>query len=212
MKGKCAMISHELKCAFIHIPKTGGSSMELILDSYSIEKYFDSEMHPFPHFKQVGLVKHQLVDSSDVGLGIADMLTTKFEEYFKFSIVRKPWDRIASLFHFRKERTQLSPEVTFECYLKNLSEFEKLYSHWVRPQIDWLLLDGKVAVDYIGRFEDLEKSWITISKKLRINYQPLPWLKKTKRVKDYREYYNDELRDIVGKWFERDIFWFDYKF
>ena len=72
------MILHKEKILFIHIPRTGGSS---------VEKYFsfsgDSNLKKIDTAQHVTLKEY--CDSYE-----------NLDEYYKFSIVRNPWDRLVS--------------------------------------------------------------------------------------------------------------------
>jgi len=69
------MIFHRYKCVFIHIPRTGGTSIEA-----SFEKEDRSgERHIFAH-----------------------EIPSLPADHFKFSFVRDPWDRMLSYYRWRK--------------------------------------------------------------------------------------------------------------
>ena len=85
------MISHKHKCVFIHIPKTGGMSMEQML-GVDVLKF---------HQHSRSLVKH--------GTPFNEYYKKYFNQdlgYFKFTIVRNPWDRAVSSFYHEKKMNQ----------------------------------------------------------------------------------------------------------
>ena len=69
------MISHQYKCIFIHIPKTGGTSIENVL-SQDKSKGSDHRL------------LHEYSNCSD------------FDSYFKFAVVRNTYDRIWSIYRY----------------------------------------------------------------------------------------------------------------
>ena len=71
------MVSHEFKCIFIHIPKTGGTSVETL---------FGNEKHN--HDKRERIIEK-------IGM-------PSWKSYLKFSIVRNPWDRMVSAYSYVK--------------------------------------------------------------------------------------------------------------
>ena len=80
------------------------------------------------------------------------------------------------------------------------------------PQIEWLTdPSGKILVDFIGKFENLETDFKYICKKININEVKLPHKNKTIR-KNYREYYNENTKNIIADWYKKDIDYFKYKF
>ena len=91
---------------------------------------------------------------------------------------------------------------------------------WRRPQVDFIYNDGIKLVDHIGRFETLEQDYHYIANKLNLDEDVSIWKhhrelrhdNKSKRLDDFRLYYDKESRDIVRWWFMRDIKDFDYRF
>ena len=84
------MISHKHKFIFIHINKTGGSSLE-----HALKKYCEN----FSNRK----FKHQcLFDKLENNPPLISQCKHLLEEYFKFTIVRNPWDKELSDYFFNK--------------------------------------------------------------------------------------------------------------
>lgn len=78
-------------------------------------------------------------------------------------------------------------------------------------QTDWLVdNNGKLCMDFIGRYENLKGDFEILCELLGPKYV-LPHLNETKHV-DYQSYYDSETRDIVANWHRRDIELFGYKF
>jgi hypothetical protein len=81
-----------------------------------------------------------------------------------------------------------------------------------RYQLDWFVdPNGNVLLDFIGRFETIDKDWETISQKLGIA-APLPRLNANPRDKHYSEYYSKETQKMVADRFAVDIEYFGYQF
>ena len=80
-----------------------------------------------------------------------------------------------------------------------------------QPQVEWLKDDeGEVSIDFAARFESLAEDFRVIAERIGIDAE-LPHLNATRRA-GFREYYDDESRDIVGHWFREDIEVFGYTF
>jgi hypothetical protein len=82
------MISHEHKFIFVHVPKTGGTSIESLLDLSGAKHNTARQYRNF--FPDV------------------------WKRYFSFAFVRNPWDRVLSFYMFRKQVRQLGPEGTLK--------------------------------------------------------------------------------------------------
>src|SRR5210317_395235 len=83
--------SHKYKLIYFHIPKCAGVSVRRAIG-------IDKSTHPFPH-KNVS-----------TALAIDVRYTTNddiYNSYYKFSIVRNPFERMVSLYSFRKKQGDL---------------------------------------------------------------------------------------------------------
>ncbi len=203
------MISHKYACIFVEVPKTGSTSIRSIIGSPAKPHLNIKETREkfISEYKQ----KHTNIINRFFKNRAAK---SKWEEYFKFGFVRNPWDRVVSLY-LRKEGIQMAGKMNFDEFvhwIQNSSD-TSIHPSKHKNQLDWFLdTNGKLAVDYIGKFETLDEDWRVISKKLGIE-QPLPHANKNpKKKKHYTEYYNHELRDIIADKFRIDIEYFDYKF
>ena len=139
-----------------------------------------------------------------------DMSDEKINNYFTFTFVRNPFDRLVSAFnhivlHNRGE------DITFEDFVKNgLSENN---THW-RPQSDYVEMDGYQIVDFIGQYENLQEDWRYVADKIGVS-NTLPmirWNNWPPVVSDYREHYTDELVDIASEYYKKDLELFDYEY
>lgn len=70
---------------------------------------------------------------------------------------------------------------------------------------------GKLIVDYVGRFETLEKDLSVICDKIGIEPIKIPDKNKSNH-KDYKSYYNNRTMELVGHHHEEDIKLIGYNF
>jgi hypothetical protein len=147
------------------------------------------------------------------------------QNYFKFTFVRNPWDRLVSAFFFLQKggmtednRTwaaeNLSAYTGFEDFVRRgVNRAEILsYLHF-RPQCDFVCLQGtQPCMDFIGRYETLETDFAFICQKLNVQKQLSEANRNPSRAKDYREYYTQETRQIVSQVYANDIRAFGYTF
>lgn len=217
------MISYEHKCIFIHIPRTGGTSIEDLIwpdrHSWNAQQralfLLWSELKPIskePHF---GL-RHLF--AKDIKKEVDDKVFTKF---WKFTIVRNPWDKIVSQYLFIR-RTLFLPKNSklrkfiglkktddLKAYLSLIQD--KLYPQWVPQWRFFIDGEGKCLVNTIYRFEDFKKTAKDILGKLGIRKNIIPHINKTERT-HYHDYYDDESREIVAKIYAKDIELLGYQF
>lgn len=69
--------------------------------------------------------------------------------------------------------------------------------------------NGNIAVDFMGRFENINDDFRIIKNKIGITNTKLKHLNKFEH-RDYREYYSDNDIEKVYKMYERDINYFNY--
>ena len=142
-----------------------------------------------------------------------------FHSYFKFSLVRNPWARAVSYFHFKKHRKRLAHDMTFGEFCNILSNGNdssrindvNFFLHG-RSALDFLCDEtGNSTMDFIGTLENFQVDFDFICNKIGIPQKQLPHTFKTKH-KHYTEYYDDETKELVAEKYKKDIEYFDYKF
>ena len=134
-------------------------------------------------------------------------LGDEWDNYFKWTIVRNPWDRFVSLYSFRK-RTD-----GYEFMVKQPPSFREWllhHHHHTVTQVRWLTLDGEIPLDFIGRFENLEEDFAHVAE--QIGYKrKLPHINVSKHD-HYVEYYDSDTIDLVRTHCKDDIDTFGYRF
>lgn len=212
------MLSHKFKFIFYHNPRTGGTSIGKALGDYC-EYNLESNNPPTEFRKHTTLVTIKNIIGED-----------KFNEYYKFSFVRNPWDRLLSLYnwgvhichlHFADdvyERDQIPIKMwrntDFLTWGKDIFFKMKLFQkrkHW-GPQLPFLMKDSHLLVDYIGKFEEIESSFRNILKILGFNVN-LPHIYASPvHAKGYNFFYDDELKCMTESLFKEDIEYFNYSY
>jgi chondroitin 4-sulfotransferase 11 len=178
---------------FIHINKTGGSSVDAAMKLK---------------------LEHRTVKEK-----IAQIGREKWDRQKTFSIVRNPWDKVVSQYHYRIQTNQngLGKEtMPFDVWLKHV--YRDQHSAYLdKPRyflshVDWLTDESdQIAVDEVLRFENLNKEFSMMMEKWGRKGIALPHMKASQH-RDYREYYTPELAGIVATWFAGDLDAFDYSF
>ena len=178
--------------AFVHINKTGGSSVERALGL------------PIDH-------RTALEWRHDLG-------EREWRRRFTFSVVRNPWDRTVSHYHYRVQTNQTGlgdAPIGFGAWVRRVfADRDPRYLDQPKmfmPQTDWLSdEDGELLVDRVCHFEHLAEEVAQVGDEIGRALH-LPHVKASPRG-PYRTYYDDETRRLIGAWFRDDIDRFDYSF
>lgn len=191
------------RCIFVHIPKTGGISVSRALFGNLAGGH--------------ATIRHyQMVFAPE-----------EFNRYFKFAFVRNPWDRLYSAYRFLKQGGMNTRDAQWAS--NNLSRYESFkefvldwvtpeniyhYDHFV-PQTDFIYLPGRShnPLDFIGRFEQLEKNFDKICARLGIHAQ-LEHRNRTdsNETSSYRDAYDLTTRARVSEVYRMDIEMLGYVF
>jgi hypothetical protein len=127
-----------------------------------------------------------------------------WRRYYKFAFVRNPWDRQVS-FYFYKTRNE-RPRRSFGAFMAQKKRA------FVQSR-DIYAVDGKVSVDFLGRYETLEKDLSKALQDIGISAGALPLANVSDKPRDrYREFYNDKTRRLVADWYAPEIAELGYEF
>lgn len=143
---------------------------------------------------------------------------TVFSRYFKFAFVRNPWDRLVSCWrnkvvdtnYFKFEDTTLERYQDFEHFVEYI-ETQDMDNCDIHMRLQSRLVDLN-NIDFLGRFENFEKDLRYVLKEIGINVQEIPSRNVSSGAGDYRDLYSDDLRERVGRLYDRDIRIFAYEF
>lgn len=191
------MISHEHKCIFVHCQKCAGETIELAVFGKSDTGFRGDPFQGSPE-------KHFSVNRYIKKYG-----EHTWNNYFTFSFVRNPWDRVISWIKYRDKRHGLYSGRLNSSIIKKEVESP---SFSCNSYFNLLSLDSSGGIiDFIGRFENLQEDFNFVCDKIGIPKQKLPHKNKTNH-KHYTEYYDDETKQIVAEKYAKDIEYFGYKF
>jgi hypothetical protein len=138
-----------------------------------------------------------------------------FSRYYKFSIVRNPWDRAISQFAYMDKRDDLRVFVgmkkgdSFKKYVELIAK--KRHVQW-EPQVSFVRNStGESLVDHIGRYESFSDSVFHVLRAIGIKADKIPHRNKGQRGA-YQDYYDAESREMIGAMYAADIEAFGYCF
>jgi hypothetical protein len=189
------------RCIFVHIPKCAGISVV-----QSLFGDFDCG--------HTGLKRYQIMFAPG-----------EFKNYFKFTVVRNPYDRLVSAFLFMKKgginekdrrwaERNLSPYADFDAFVKGWVNRKNIRSglHF-RPQCGFICLEkNRPALDFIGYYENLAADFALICRKLQKGATLLEANRNLSRARNYQEYYTAESRKIVAEAYADDLQVLGYAF
>lgn len=230
------MISKHHETIFIHIPKVAGQSIEtMFLNDLNLNwkqrgelmlrkrKLFERGPYRLAHLRAQEYVDLKYIDEQN------------FKEYFKFSFVRNPFSRAYSHYKY----LGYSKVCSFECFITKVLEKRINKNHFFFiSQTDYLYhSNGKLLVDFVGKFENLNEDIKYVIEKARLKNKSLPYVNKSKNeikrgiskvvknpailahikldnevFSDYREAYNEKTINKVSKLYKADLKNFGYSF
>ncbi len=213
------IISGGRNYVFVHIPKTGGTSMALALEDRAMKDDImlgdtpkaSNRRHRVKGIKTRGrLWKHATLRDID-GLITPDELAGMF----CFTMVRNPWDRVVSYYHwlrgqgFDHPAVHLAKSVDFAGFLAD-ADLQISLRNWPAAammrdatgvercnayiRLEHFAEDAKALFDHLG-FE-----------------LTLPRVNQSDRRDSYQSYYTPQTRNIIEKCCAEDIARFGYAF
>lgn len=209
------MISHDKRCIFVHIPKTGGTSVEDAIwgpdrSARTAADLWYGHIAPDRNKYQADGLQHLLATQIRQEVG-----SEVFDSYFKFSFVRNPWDRCVSEYAYMRERPDLRDligmraDCSFPDFLRLIQQVEHV--HWYEQCQFVMDEDGRLLVDFLGRFESFEADLRGVLCRLGVEASTIPHEMKGGRG-PYQDYYDAASRDVVARLYRRDIESFGYSF
>jgi len=98
-----------------------------------------------------------------------------------------------------------------QAVVESTNGYTQWWNHLV-PQVDFIYeANSKARIDFIGRYESLQKDFQLVCDKLSLGNIVLPHERKSKR-KPYQSYFNAKSKLVVSKLYEEDLDTFKYVF
>ena len=203
------MINHDHRFIFVHIPKTAGNSVNRVFG-----------------------VKWE--DHKDLAAYAAQIPEELFKRYYKFAIVRNPWARMLSDYNYQVKKSRPAASKLFlfdergekrrfrawlEAVLADPFHYDpsswggavSSHIHRWSPQVDWISLNGTMAVDKVIPIERLDSGFNEVCQSLGLRAPHVPH-RNGRFHWHYSWYYDDGARDLVAQYYAKDIEAFGYSF
>jgi hypothetical protein len=181
------IISHKHQFIFIEIPKTASTSLHTFLCHQGCNSDRD-----FRHAS---------------ALSVRDL--PEWNDYFKFAIVRNPYDRAVSWYEYRRR-----PEVNESRSMKDLSFKEFLVQDDSKACYEFICdEDYNILIDYVGRYENLNNDVSHIMETIGISFDCLAKLNESsaRKFRHYGEYFYDETKELLSDNYKMDLSIFNYE-
>lgn len=204
------IVSNSKKFIFVHIPKTGGTSIKAVLQRYGTVSVYKEYTYKKPQTNKT-LSKHVKADAIRSTIN-----SNLWNNCFRFGFVRNPWDWFVSIyFYIRRDPADKRHRISNKLGFKEFAEWflvdHKEYYPIKSGQKSFLFDScGNKLVNYIGRFENLNKHFNRVCSKIGV-VRKLPHKNKTSH-KHFKSYYDAGTKYLVGDFFSMDVRGFNYDF
>ena len=214
------IISRGRRYIFVHVPKTGGTALSLALEARAMAD--DILIGDTPKarrrrgrlrdLKPAGrLWKHSTLADVE-GVVSRDEMAA----FFVVTLVRNPWDRMVSYYHWLREQGFDHPAVRHAKSLDFsgfLNHPETAASHRAWPYGRYLRDGaGTERCSAFMRLEHLEQDLAPFEAHLGFRLHPLGRANATVRDPDYRNYYSQDDAQTLSRICAEDIARFGYSF
>ena len=201
------IINQKHKFVFISIAKTACTSIRrrLTYDEDNSSQVFEQDPPPeIYHMFYKDMIK----------------IRPEIVTYFKFCFVRNPYDRVYSTYLNLKYADDhsgwadpIKKFLNFEDFILNFQKTDCVKFIHLQPQFDYISINNKSCMDFIGRFEKLRKDMIAVEKKININHIPLKKIRTTEekfKLEDPK-IYTQYMKDIIYEFYKDDFINFGYE-
>jgi chondroitin 4-sulfotransferase 11 len=182
---------------FIHIPKTGGSSLSKIFKEY-------------PH-----------ITTTEHIHGIKQK-----PEGFTFAISRNPYNRTLSAYNYLSTGGDQSPNdmtyknnlfpymsdniIDFHFFVENMLENLSSGQVHLLPMTSFISSGTNVLIDIYFKLEELNDNWERIKNIIKVN-KNLIKTNTSKKIKDKEEWLTPEIKDKIYQIYKTDFINFEYE-
>lgn len=183
-----AIINEDQRWGFVHIPKTGGSTIHQVL---APGNWAISDHHSIATLRRIHKVPRDIT-------------------WFFFS--RNPYDRLISAWFTLKYELGASRSVvgpSFETFV--LTRLATIKIAHFYPQIHWVETNNPKEDMIEGRFDNFEEDLRDIAAELGFDVPDrLPHIRKTRMKPEEKPVYTPAMIEVVNQVYREDFAYFDY--
>ena len=200
-----SLVLEQRHLLFLHIEKNAGTSITNWMDDFASKNN-----------DKTYLIHHRHIEWKK--------LPSPYNTYWTFCVVRNPWSRLVSRYHYDVS-TYLQKYLAGEgdYFLRVYNKLQKGFDYWIKNDVYTLpliehrmkwqnqceIIEGCKNI-HILRYENINEDFKLLQNKLKWD-KPLPHANATVEC-DYKKYYNDELINIVADYYKQDIKEFGFTF
>jgi hypothetical protein len=226
------LVSHRKRFIYTKSRKTAGTSVEVYFEPHCMRE----DAWQFMHYRDecvsdAGIVGYR--GRNPKGRPWRNHMSAElirdqvgqalWDAYFKFCVIRNPFDKLVSMFYYHRHRDDAADgsEPTVAKQVDPIADPESFRS-WVAAgngtpgDRNTYVMNGEPCVDYVIRYEELESGVRHVCDVLGIPFEPhrIPRLKAGFRPLGLRlsEYYDQKTTDIVASRFAFELERFGYAF
>jgi hypothetical protein len=209
---------HNKTLNFIHISKTGGTSVEFAANKKGIKwgkfacetiwnsllSYIDWDIEPHSsHHIPISFCKNE------------ELKRKLLNKYIFFTVVRNPYERCLSEYFCPHNKLIEIPTVenlnNFVQYKINLLDNKKNFQGHFIQQYHYVFDQNKKYTNIILKYENLVNDFNSMSKNFNLNFKLKEYLNKSKKQLSI-DSFNNKTINLIQKKYEYDFLYFDYKF